>query len=122
MNLLHINILLHKLKHYGITGKANALFKSYLTECDQFVFFNKTKSYLISIYTVISQGSVLGPLLCSIYINDLPKSSSLFNVLMYGDDTTLYWDINQIPIDDRSFLLDNELNRIHEWLACNKLS
>ena len=87
---LNHDILLHKLKHCGITGKANVLFKSYLTESDQFVVFNRAKSDLISIYTGVPQGSVLGPLLFSIYINDLPKSTSLFNVLMYADDIQRY--------------------------------
>ena len=104
-------ILLQKLKHYGITGKANALFKIYLTERDQFVVYNIAKSDLISIYTGVSQGSVIGPLLFSIYINDLPNSFRCFNVRRRS---TLYCDINQIRAEARSFILNNELNRIHE--------
>ena len=52
----------------------------------------------------------------SIYVNDLPKSTSLFNILVYADDTTLNCDINKIHIEDRSFMLNYELNRIHSCI------
>ena len=64
-------------------------FKSWYTYLNERVFFNRARSYLISTYIGAHQGSVLGPLLFSIYINDMLKSTFLFNVLMYADETTL---------------------------------
>ena len=105
-----------------LAKKANAIFKCYLTERDQFVVFKRAKSDLISIYTGVPQDTVHRPLLFSMYINNFPESTSIFNVLRYVDDTMLYCNINQIPIEGRSFILSSVLNRIHEVLACNKLS
>ena len=81
-------------------------------------YFNRTKYDLISIYTAAPQSSVLGPLLFSIYINiDLPKWISLFNDSMYTNDTTLCCDIDTIPIEDRYFILNNELF-LKFWMEC----
>ena len=65
-------------------------------------------------FQTIKHESVLGPLLFLIYINDFLRSCNVFNFLMYVDDTTLYCK--------GSISLDNELDYIADWLACNKLS
>ena len=111
---LNHSILLNKLSHYGISGCSNELLCSYLSDRSQFVDFNGHKSTDLHISTGVPQGSVLGPLLSLIYINNLPLVS---NMLMYADDTTLYCNVNNN--DD---LLNYELSKVCDWLGANKLA
>ena len=111
------NILLHKLKHYGIQDNALDLFRSYLTERQQYVDFNGTKSNREYITTGVPQGSILGPILFIIYINDIAKSSKQFNFITYADDTTLCCTLNQNVNN-----INKELKNVTEWLKINKLS
>ena len=87
--LVH-EILLKKLAYYGVVGIAQTLFKEYLTERFQYVQFNDSCSSKKNIKTGVPQGSILGPLLFLIYINDLPEISRHIKMVMYADDTTLY--------------------------------
>ena len=111
-------ILLSKLKFYGVCDSGNNLFRSYLSNRFQFVDLNGSKSSLKKIYTGVPQGSILGPLLFLIYINDLPSVSDLLNMLMYADDTTLYCNITEVD----ELTINNELQKITDWLSSNKLS
>ena len=88
-------ILLSKLNYYGVTGCSYDILSSYLTDRSQYVEFSGHKSDTLPISTGIPQGSVLGPLLFLIYINDLPLVSNIFDMLMYADDTTLYYNVYQ---------------------------
>ena len=105
---------------YGVNGVAKILLKSYLTQRQQVVEYNGFQSDSLEIKTGIPQGSVLGPFLFSVYINDLPLCTDMFNMIMYADDTTLFCDINSIPDVEHS--LNAELSKITDWLAANKLS
>ena len=82
-------ILLAKLQYYGIHGTPLELLKSYLTNRKQYVEIEDTKSKMLDISTGVPQGSILGPLLFIIYVNDFALSSDKFKFVMYADDTTL---------------------------------
>ena len=116
------NILLRKLKHYGVCDSALNLMKSYLENRKQFVQFDESISEMKAIHKGVPQGSILGPLLFLIYINDIPNSSNLFNFLMYADDTTLYCCLEDIDSVNKELVLNRELKSVHLWLSANKLT
>ena len=118
--LIH-STLLHKIKHYGIDGLAYKLNKSYLENRKQFDEFNKECSEMKSIKNGVPQGSILGPLLFLIFINDIPNASNIFNFLVYADDTTLYCCLEDINHVNKQAILNQELDQIHNWLIANGL-
>ena len=85
--LIH-DILLDKLSYYGVKATALSLFKSYLLNRKQYVEYLDTTSNFTDIKTGVPQGSILGPLLFIIYINDFPSASTIFSLIMYAHDTT----------------------------------
>ena len=101
------------------------MLNSYLSNRKQYVQFGGTKSSLSNIMTGVPQGSILGPLLFIIYMNDINKASSILRPLIYADDTTLYSTIFYFKSRDIkiiSSLINVELDKINEWLMANKLS
>ena len=116
---LNHSILLEKLQYYGVTGTSLSLLDNYLSDRCQYVEYNGHRSNTLPITTGVPQGSVLGPLLFLIYINDLPMVSDVFNMLMYADDTTLYCNIDHNVSEE---VINNELSKVSQWLAANKLS
>ena len=83
------DILLDKLRYYGVTDGSIQLLKSYLSNQKQYVQIDGVMSSMQYIQTGIPQGSIVGPLLFSIYINDIVKCTEKFNCILYADDTTL---------------------------------
>lgn len=114
------NILLYKLKYYGVRGTALKWFQSYLFNRRQFVCFNGTKSDVKEITFGVPQGSVLGPILFLVYMNDLPNCLSYTKAILFADDTTLY-----ASSDDIIHLYANvnhDLQSLVDWFRANKLS
>ena len=96
--------------------------RSYLTNRFQYVQFENSESDLLEIKTGIPQGSILGPLFFNIMINDIVNSSNKFNFLMYADDTTIYFNLEDFPIENREVLINDELEKVNKWLKLNKLA
>lgn len=123
--LVH-EILLRKLSHYGLSRHAVALIDSYLNDRTQFVKIGPNKSNTCAIKTGVPQGSILGPFLFLIYINDMRNACQILETLHYADDSTLYCNIEKtfgeasdIEISRR---INDDLQNVFTWLSCNKLS
>ena len=113
-------ILLSKLEHYGIRGNALGLFQSYLTNRMQFVSIRGKDSYPLGITCGVSQGSVLGPLIFLLFINDLPNASKHLKFYFFADDTNLYYDSE--TLHDVIKKVNKGLKHVKRWLDSNRLS
>ena len=114
------SILLTKMSHYGIRGKANSLFKSYLEDRSQYVTIDGRTSEKCSIKHGVPQGSVLGPLLFLIYINDLNFSIKHSRTIHFADDTSLL-NCNR-SLKKLNKQVNHDLRLLNEWLRSNKIS
>ena len=114
------SILLMKLEKYGIRGPALEWFKSYLSDREQYVTVNGSSSSCLNVTCGVPQGSVLGPLLFLIFINDLPNSTSVLSFYLFADDTNIYFEAENL--DKLQRIVNNELKKVKQWLDVNKLS
>ena len=119
---INYDILLDKLSYYGISGRALKLLKSYLLDRKQYVVYNNCNSNLVDVTTGVPQGSILGPLLFSIFINDLIHVTEKLKFIMYADDTTIYFNLDDFDTATIERDINSELEKINVWLKLNKLS
>ena len=105
--------LLYKLSQYGIDAKIISWIRSFLTGRKQRVFVNGSSSHWSDVISGIPQGSVLGPLLFVLYVNDIPNLlSEGTSILMFADDTKLY---RQIKSDDDAKSLQEDVSKLENW-------
>ena len=114
-------IFLKKLELYGITDRNYGWLKSYLSNWRQFVQINeKEKTSLETINCGVPQGSILGPILFVLYVNDLKNASNLLDPVMFADDTNLFFTHKDIRYLFQ--IVNQELENISQWFVSNKLS
>ena len=114
------DVRLGKLSLYGIQESAHDWFDSYLNNRTQKCVVNGSLSKVCSLGCGVPQGTILGPLLFLIYINDLPNCLSFCQPRMYADDTHITYASADLHSMQSS--LNRDLSNIHKWLLCNKLT
>ena len=112
-------ILEQKLDHYGVRGKALKLLSSYLKNRKQFIKAGDIESAILLVLCGVPQGSVLGPLLFIIYINDIVTCSEL-GTLLFADDAVLTTSHDSLKYLERKF--NAEIRKMHRWFITNKLT
>ena len=113
------NLLLKKLAHYGVRGVANKWLASYLSNRKQYVSIDECNSDLLNVLCGVPQGSILGPKLFILYVNDMCNISKILKFVLFADDTNIFCsghDAMQLSRD-----LSNELDKLSVWFAVNKL-
>ena len=95
--------------------------KSYLTDRYQYVEFDDCTSSMTKICRGVPQGSVLGPLLFLIFINDICNSSAIFEFILFADDTSLIAPMCSFVTADITSNVNNELEKVSKWLSANEL-
>ena len=113
------SILLKKLSLYGVRNINLKLFKSYLSNRKQYISTYQGNTDMAAITCGVPQGSILGPLLFLIFVNDLKKSTSL-DPIMFADDTNLFYSHKNIKYLFET--VNKELANISAWFQANKLS
>ena len=114
------SILLDKLSYYGIRGVALDWFRSYLQSRQQYVFLNGFSSTLKNIDCGVPQGSILGPLMFILYINDIVNCSDILSLILFADDTNIF--CSNIDINKLEGIINCELTKLSNWFKANKLS
>ena len=114
------SILLKKLDHYGVRGVPLQWFDSYLSDRKQYVSVNGSTSDELTITHGVPQGSVLGPLLFLLFINDLPSVSEVLTFYLFADDTNIYFESDDLVHMQK--VVNRELRKVRKWLEANRLA
>ena len=114
------NILVKKLEHYGIRGLAKDWVCSYLESRRQYVCINDSNSDCLDVKCGVPQGSILGPALFILYVNDMCNVSKSLKSILFADDTNLFYAGKDL--DEVCKIVSRELNILHIWFKVNKLS
>ena len=113
-------ILLSKLYHYGIRGIANMWFSSYLSGRSQSVTLNGIASSKMNVSCGVPQGSILGPLLFLLYVNDMNLAVRSSIVHHFADDTNLLYSNRSLK--KIKTVVEKDLAYLYDWLCANRLS
>ena len=120
LDTVNHQILIEKLSHYGIRGRAQNLLTSYLTNRKQYVQIDNIKSKTRTISCGVPQGSVLGPLLFLLFINDIPNCCPTGNFRIFADDTNVYYKCKSS--NDIVTQGQNIMTSLNSWFNDNKMT
>lgn len=112
-------LLLRKLAQYGIAGSSLKWFECYLSERRQRVVVGYEFSRWVAVRSGVPQGSILGPLLFNIFVNDLPDVVQTSKIMLYADDTTLYYASS--CMSEMKEVLTRDLQCVSSWIEQNRL-